>query len=82
MAVGKCFDVRVDPRAIEADLCGVRVLSGGLRVDFDEAGVRRLLKGDPVDLDVDLGVGEAGARAWGCDLTHGYIDENAAYYST
>jgi glutamate N-acetyltransferase/amino-acid N-acetyltransferase len=82
MAVGKCFDARVAADAIGAEICGVPVLCGGLRTDFDEAEVRRLLKGDPVDLDVDLAVGSARARAWGCDLTHGYIDENAAYYSS
>ncbi len=82
MAVGKCFDARVDPLTIRADVCGVAVLRGGMRTEFDEAAVRRLLKGDPVDLEVDLGVGAAQARAWGCDLTHGYIDENAAYYSS
>ncbi len=82
MAVGKCFDCRVEPGAIEAGICGVDVLRAGLRTGFDEAEVRRLLKGDPVDLEVDLGVGQARARAWGCDLTHGYIDENAAYYSS
>ena len=29
-----------------------------------------------------LGVGDAQATAYGCDLTQGYIDENAAYYSS
>jgi glutamate N-acetyltransferase/amino-acid N-acetyltransferase len=31
---------------------------------------------------VALGVGEGTATAFGCDLTKGYIDENAAYYSS
>ena len=35
-----------------------------------------------VDLEVSLGLGDGWARAWGCDLTHGYVDENAAYYSS
>ncbi len=82
MAVGKCFDARIEPDRVAADICGVGVLRGGLRTGFDEAEVRRLLKGDPVDVAVDLGVGSDRARAWGCDLTHGYIDENAAYYSS
>ena len=34
------------------------------------------------DLAVSLGAGSAMARAYGCDLTKGYIDENAAYYSS
>jgi glutamate N-acetyltransferase/amino-acid N-acetyltransferase len=82
MAVGKCFGCRVDPDRIGASICGVRVLDGGRRTAFDEAAVRGLLRGDPVDLEVDLGQGGGRARAWGCDLTHGYVDENAAYYSS
>jgi glutamate N-acetyltransferase/amino-acid N-acetyltransferase len=82
MAVGKCFDCRVDADRIGARICGVPVLVDGRRTDFDEASLRALLRGDPVDLEVDLGLGEGRARAWGCDLTHGYVDENAAYYSS
>ena len=35
-----------------------------------------------VDLEVSLGVGSASATAYGCDLTKGYVEENAAYYSS
>jgi glutamate N-acetyltransferase/amino-acid N-acetyltransferase len=80
--VGKCFDCRVEPERIAARICGVPVLARGLRTEFDEAAVRALLRTDPVDLEVELDIGEARARAWGCDLTHGYVDENAAYYSS
>jgi glutamate N-acetyltransferase/amino-acid N-acetyltransferase len=82
MAVGKCFSCRVDPDRISARICGVPVLEGGRRVAFDESALRALLRTDPVDLEVSLGLGDGRARAWGCDLTHGYIDENAAYYSS
>ena len=58
------------------------VFREGGQTDFDEARVRALLGEDPVDLTVDLQVGEGEARAWGCDLTPGYIAENAAYYSS
>lgn len=82
MAVGKCFTCRVEADRIGARICGVEVLVGGQRLDFDEGAVRGLLRQDPVDIEVTLGVGEGRARAWGCDLTHGYVDENAAYYSS
>ncbi|NJD20345.1 MAG: bifunctional ornithine acetyltransferase/N-acetylglutamate synthase, partial [Gemmatimonadetes bacterium] len=82
MAVGKCFACRVDPERIGARICGVDVLADGRRTAFDEAGLRKLLRTDPVDLEVFMGLGDGRARAWGCDLTHGYIDENAAYYSS
>jgi glutamate N-acetyltransferase/amino-acid N-acetyltransferase len=60
----------------------VTVVERGLRSSFDEAQVRTLLQTDPVDIEVGLGVGRGNARAWGCDLTAGYIEENAAYYSS
>jgi len=82
MAVGKCFTCTVAPERINASICGVPVLAEGCRADFDENAVRTLLRADPVDLEVDLGLGSGRARAWGCDLTHGYVDENASYYSS
>ncbi len=82
MAVGKCVDVRVEPERVRARVGPVEIFGDGRRADFDEAAVRRLLLDDPVDLHVDLGVGSGESRAWGCDLSHGYIDENASYYSS
>jgi glutamate N-acetyltransferase/amino-acid N-acetyltransferase len=55
---------------------------GGTRLAFDDAAVRAALGVEVVDLEVSLGVGQARATAYGCDLTKGYIDENAAYYSS
>jgi glutamate N-acetyltransferase/amino-acid N-acetyltransferase len=82
MAVGKCFDVDQDPARITVWINDVEVFREGSRTDYDEAGLRRILSGDPVDIRVALGMGDASATAFGCDLTHGYIDENAAYYSS
>ena len=82
MAVGKCFDCRVDAGTIAASICGVPVLANGRRTAFDEGEVRELLRSGEVDLEVDLSIGEGRARAWGCDLTEGYVAENAAYYSS
>ena len=82
MAVGKCVDCRVDSTRLEATISGVTVYSGGGLTEFDESKVRSLLGLDPVDLVVELGLGEGEAQAWGCDLTPGYISENAAYYSS
>jgi glutamate N-acetyltransferase/amino-acid N-acetyltransferase len=58
------------------------VVRGGLRLDFDDPAVRSALGAEVVDLEVELGVGEGKATAYGCDLTQGYVDENAAYYSS
>jgi glutamate N-acetyltransferase / amino-acid N-acetyltransferase len=82
MAVGKCFDCTFAPESTDAFINGYQVVRGGQRLQFDEAVVRAALGTDTVDIEVSLGVGDASATAYGCDLTQGYIDENAAYYST
>jgi glutamate N-acetyltransferase/amino-acid N-acetyltransferase len=82
MAIGKCFDATVNTRATGAWVNGYQVVANGERLEFDDATVRAALKVEVVDLEVSLGAGAATARAYGCDLTKGYIDENAAYYSS
>ena len=82
MAVGKCFDCTIDPARTDGRINGTPVVEGGVRVDFDEPALRASLAGDTIDLDISLGVGEHEATAYGCDLTAGYVEENAAYYSS
>ena len=43
----------------------------------DEATV--VLKEDEIDILVDLGSGDATAKAWGCDLTYDYVKINGDY---
>jgi len=82
MAVGKCFDATVDPEKIEVIINGTTVYKDLDRVDFDEDKVRELLSGEIVNITVNLNSGNFNARAYGCDLTQGYIEENASYYSS
>ena len=82
MAVGKCFDATIRTVATDAWVNGHAVVRGGARVDFDESTVRQALATEVVDIEVSLGAGDATATAYGCDLTKGYVEENAAYYSS
>jgi glutamate N-acetyltransferase/amino-acid N-acetyltransferase len=82
MAIGKCVDCRIEPAATSALINGAIVVNRGRRTDFDEDALRASLSGDTVDIDVRLGLGNGRATAWGCDLSAGYIEENAAYYSS
>ena len=82
MAVGKCFDCTITPANTDAWINGHPVVVGGQRLDFEDALVRATLSGEVVDLEISLGVGNGEARAFGCDLTAGYVEENAAYYSS
>ncbi|HEU0014464.1 MAG TPA: bifunctional glutamate N-acetyltransferase/amino-acid acetyltransferase ArgJ [Longimicrobium sp.] len=82
MAVGKCRDCEVDPSRTAVWIQGMQVVEGGMATAFAESDVRAALAGDPVEIRVDLGLGAGAATAFGCDLTPGYIDENAAYASS
>ena len=82
MAIGKCWDDTLDPESTAARINGVLVLEHGMRAAFDEGGLRESLAGDPVDIDIELNVGAGVATAYGCDLSEGYVTENAAYFSS
>lgn len=55
------------------------VLDRGTPTDVDLALVSKGMEGDELMLRADLGTGEAGAIAWGCDLTVDYVHINADY---
>ena len=81
MAVGKTFDPGVEPLKVSIRFGETYVFKKGAPVDCDLEALRSYLGHPEVSIGVDLGVGKASARVWGCDLTEGYIKENA-YYTT
>jgi len=81
MAIGKCA-CEVRPEKTEVRINHRLVYANESRVDFDEAEVRKLLNDDYVEITATLNIGDGCATAYGCDLTEGYIRENAAYYSS
>jgi glutamate N-acetyltransferase/amino-acid N-acetyltransferase len=57
----------------------VQVTKQGMATDYDQQRARAAMAGKEVTIGVDLHLGGGEATAWGCDLTHGYIDENTLY---
>jgi glutamate N-acetyltransferase/amino-acid N-acetyltransferase len=81
MAVGKAGEP-ADRDRLSIAFGGVWAARDGLPVaDYDEAPVAAHLKGEEIDIAVDLGLGDGRATVWTCDLTHGYIAINADYRS-
>jgi glutamate N-acetyltransferase/amino-acid N-acetyltransferase len=81
MAVGKAGE-KADRDALDIRIGGVQVTMDGLRKPgYDETPVARHMKGQEIDISVDVGVGRGKATVWTCDLTHGYININADYRS-
>ena len=61
---------------------GIRVASEGMRDPaYDETSVAGYMKGDAIDIRVAIGVGEASATVWTCDLTKEYVAINGDYRS-
>jgi glutamate N-acetyltransferase/amino-acid N-acetyltransferase len=81
MAVGKAGEP-ADRDRLSIRFGETVVARSGMVVDgYDEAPVARHLKGQEIDIGVDLGLGDGRATVWTCDLTHGYISINADYRS-
>lgn len=59
----------------------IQILSGGMALPYSEEKATEILSEEKVKILADLKLGNEKATAWGCDLTHGYIDINADYRS-
>ena len=81
MAVGKTFDPSIEPAKVTIRFGDATVFRKGSPIDCDLEALRKYLGRSEVIITVDLGIGKASARVWGCDLTEDYIKENA-YYTT
>ena len=81
MAVGKS-GARAERDRLQISIGGVLITQDGQRLpDYDETPVAAHMAGDDIILSVDIGLGQACAEVWTCDLTHGYIQINADYRS-
>lgn len=74
-----------DPNTVELyfvnDIGKIKVFDKGTPVDFDEDYAKEILQHSEVTALIDMNEGEAKATAWGCDLTHEYVNINADYRS-
>ena len=57
----------------------VQVTRQGIAADYEQEQARAAMAGNEVTISIDLHLGDGHATAWGCDLTHAYIDENTLY---
>jgi glutamate N-acetyltransferase / amino-acid N-acetyltransferase len=81
MAVGKAGE-KADRDRLAIWFGNIRVAHRGLRdPDYDEAATSALMKLAKIDIRVDVGVGEASATVWTCDLTKAYVEINGDYRS-
>ncbi len=78
MAVGKINDDDIDQNNVVIRI-GSEELFPQQVSDRELEELSSYLQGDEVLIHVSLGIGSGTARAWGCDLTDGYVRINADY---
>ena len=78
---GAQFDPEKVDLFFESKAGKIQIIENGTAVDYSEAEATKILSEPEVTAIADVKMGDKTATAWGCDLTHGYIDINADYRS-
>lgn len=78
---GASFDPEKVDLYFESEAGKLKIVENGTAADYSEEEATKILSCPEVRAIADLKEGCAEATAWGCDLTHGYIDINADYRS-
>ena len=69
----------INPNKLNISLEELMLFKHGVPLEFSEDEALKLLQNKEVNINLDLGLGEHSATAWGCDLTYDYVKINAAY---
>lgn len=78
---GAQFDPEKVDLFFESSAGTIQIIENGTAVDYSEEEATKILSQPEVTAKADVKMGEMTASAWGCDLTHGYIEINADYRS-
>ena len=78
---GAQFDPEKVDLFFESSAGKIQIAQDGVAVDYSEEKASEILSQSVVIATADVKMGSEKATAWGCDLTHGYIEINADYRS-
>ena len=78
---GAQFDPEKVDLYFESEAGKLKIIENGVALDYSEEKATEILSRPKVTAIADIKEGDVEATAWGCDLTHGYIDINADYRS-
>lgn len=78
---GAEFDPEKTDLFIKSSAGELKLVENGMALDYSEEKATEILSQPEVSIMADIKLGKESAIAWGCDLTHGYIEINADYRS-
>jgi glutamate N-acetyltransferase/amino-acid N-acetyltransferase len=67
--------------SFESEFGKITLCENGRETNFDEEKAKKIMSTDHIKIICDLKCGDYNATAYGCDLTHKYVDINASYRS-
>ena len=67
--------------SFESEHGKIKLCENGREINFDEDIAKKIMDTDHLKIICDLKCGNYNAIAYGCDLTHKYVDINASYRS-
>ena len=77
--------VQFDPEKVdlffESKAGKLQIIENGVAADYSEEVATKILSEPEITATADIKMGDYSATAWGCDLTHEYININADYRS-
>ena len=77
--------VQFDPEKVdlffESKAGKLQIIENGVATDYSEEVATKILSEPEITATADIKMGDYRATAWGCDLTHEYININADYRS-
>lgn len=79
-AVGRA-GIELDPARLALWFDEVQLVADGAPLPYSEDEAHATLVKPEVTIIVDLGIGDAAATVWTCDLSHDYVSINADYRS-
>lgn len=78
---GAQFDPEKVDLFFESAAGKLQIIENGVALEYSEEEATRILSENYVTAIADIKMGNASATAWGCDLTHEYVNINADYRS-
>ena len=78
---GAQFDPEKVDLYFESSAGKLKIIENGVSTGYSEEEATKILSQSEVTAIADVKMGSASATAWGCDLTHEYVNINADYRS-
>ncbi len=73
--------VEMIPEKTKVAFGGVTVFENGMGVDSAVEKLHKVMEEHDIVIDIDMGLGEAEATVWSCDLSYEYVKINGEYHT-